>query len=117
MCDYSVLVDKQAKVFLGGHAVEVRLYAEDVAAGFIPVSGTLTTLQFPEFDGIRVDTGFTSGSHVSTFYDPLLAKVIGYGVTRDEACSRVIRALRETLVHGVISAIGRGATTCRAEIL
>ena len=84
-----------------GHAVEVRLYAEDVAAGFIPVSGTLTTLQFPEFEGIRVDTGFTSGSHISTFYDPLLAKVIGYGATRDEACSRVIRALQETLVHGV----------------
>jgi acetyl/propionyl-CoA carboxylase alpha subunit len=84
-----------------GHAIEVRLYAEDVAAGFIPVSGTLATLQFPEFDGIRVDTGFTSGSHVSTYYDPLLAKVIGYGVTRDEACSRVIRALRETHLHGV----------------
>jgi propionyl-CoA carboxylase alpha chain len=84
-----------------GHAVEVRLYAEDVAAGFIPVSGTLTTLQFPEFDGVRVDAGFTSGSIVSTFYDPMLAKVIGYGATRDEACSRVTRALRETVVHGV----------------
>jgi acetyl/propionyl-CoA carboxylase alpha subunit len=84
-----------------GHAVEVRLYAEDVAAGFIPVSGTLTTLQFPEFDGVRVDAGFTSGSIVSPFYDPMLAKVIGYGGTRDEACSRVARALRETVVHGV----------------
>jgi acetyl/propionyl-CoA carboxylase alpha subunit len=84
-----------------GHAVEVRLYAEDVAAGFIPVSGTLTTLQFPEFDGVRVDAGFTSGSIVSPFYDPMLAKVIGYGATRDEARSRVARALRETVVHGV----------------
>jgi len=84
-----------------GHALEVRLYAEDVAAGFIPASGALTTLQFPDFDGIRVDAGFTSGSRVSTFYDPMLAKVIGYGATRDEACSRVARALRETLVHGV----------------
>lgn len=84
-----------------GHAVEVRLYAEDVAAGFIPVSGTLTTLEFPAFDGVRVDAGFTSGSHVSTFYDPMLAKVIGYGATRDEACSRVARALTETRIHGV----------------
>jgi propionyl-CoA carboxylase alpha chain len=84
-----------------GHAIEARLYAEDVAAGFIPVSGTLTTLEFPQFDGIRVDAGFTSGSHVSTFYDPMLAKVIGYGATRDEACSRLARALRETRVHGV----------------
>ena len=84
-----------------GHAVEVRLYAEDVAAGFIPASGVLTTLKFPQFEGIRVDAGFASGSHVSTFYDPMLAKVIGYGATRDEACSLLARALRETLVHGV----------------
>jgi propionyl-CoA carboxylase alpha chain len=86
-----------------GHAIEARLYAEDVAAGFIPVSGTLTTLEFPEFDGIRIDAGFESGSRVSTFYDPMLAKVIGYGSTRDEACSRLARALRETRVHGVIT--------------
>ena len=84
-----------------GHAVEVRLYAEDVAAGFIPVSGTLDTLEFPDFAGVRVDAGFASGSTVSTFYDPMLAKVIGYGQTRDEACRRVARALRETRVHGV----------------
>ncbi len=84
-----------------GHAVEVRLYAEDVAAGFIPVSGTLATLDFPDFDGIRVDTGFTSGSNVSTFYDPMLAKVIGFGQTRADACARVARALTETRVHGV----------------
>lgn len=84
-----------------GHAVEVRLYAEDAAAGFIPVSGTLTTLEFPALDGIRVDSGFTSGSQVSTFYDPMLAKVIGYGPDRASACDLVARALRETLVHGV----------------
>jgi propionyl-CoA carboxylase alpha chain len=84
-----------------GHAIEVRLYAEDVAAGFIPVSGTLITLAFPEFDNVRVDAGFTSGSRVSTFYDPMLAKVIGYGADRHEACSRVARTLRETVVHGV----------------
>jgi propionyl-CoA carboxylase alpha chain len=86
-----------------GHAIEVRLYAEDVAAGFIPASGTLTTLEFPKLPGIRVDAGFTSGSVVSTFYDPMLAKVIGFGATRDEACSRVARALRETLIHGVVT--------------
>ncbi|CAN5754378.1 biotin carboxylase N-terminal domain-containing protein [soil metagenome] len=86
-----------------GHAVEVRLYAEDVAAGFIPVSGTLTTLEFPTLPGIRVDAGFASGSVVSTFYDPMLAKIIGYGATRDEACSRLARALREIVIHGVVT--------------
>ncbi len=84
-----------------GHAIEVRLYAEDVAAGFIPVSGTLSTLEFPDVEGIRIDAGFTSGSTVSTFYDPMLAKIIGYGATRAEACGRVARALTETRVHGV----------------
>ena len=84
-----------------GHAVEVRLYAEDVAAGFIPVSGTLSTLEFPDLTGVRIDAGFTSGSTVSTFYDPMLAKVIGYGRTRGEACARVARALLETRIHGV----------------
>ncbi|TDO18089.1 acetyl/propionyl-CoA carboxylase alpha subunit [Mycobacterium sp. BK086] len=84
-----------------GHAIEVRLYAEDVAAGFIPASGTLRTLEFPDLPGVRIDAGFESGSAISTFYDPMLAKVIGYGATRDEACARVARALSETRVHGV----------------
>lgn len=60
-----------------GHAVEVRLYAEDVAAGFIPVSGELTTLEFRQLPGVRVAAGFTPGSQVPTFYDSLLAKIIG----------------------------------------
>lgn len=84
-----------------GHAVEVRLYAEDVAAGFIPAAGTLRTLDFPSMPGIRVDTGFSSGAVVSTFYDPMLAKVIGYGPTRADACARVARALTECRIHGV----------------
>ncbi|KQU45895.1 acetyl/propionyl-CoA carboxylase subuit alpha [Rhodococcus sp. Leaf278] len=84
-----------------GHAVEVRLYAEDAAAGFMPVSGTLATFEIPEFPGIRVDAGFESGSHISTFYDPMLAKIIGYGRDRDDACDRVARALTESSVHGV----------------
>lgn len=84
-----------------GHAVEVRLYAEDVAAGFVPVSGRLTTLEFPNMPDIRVDSGFTSGQQVSTFYDPMIAKVIGFGATRDEACDQLARALQETRIHGI----------------
>lgn len=95
------LPDEMLHTEPNGHAVEVRLYAEDVDAGFIPVSGTLHTLEFPDVPGVRIDAGFTSGSTVSTFYDPMLAKVIGYGQTRDEACRRVARALRETRIHGV----------------
>ena len=86
-----------------GHAIEVRLYAEDVAAGFIPAAGTLHTLEFPDLTGIRIDAGYESGSVVSTFYDPMLAKVIGYGPTRADACARIARALTETRVHGVVT--------------
>ncbi|MGQ4596610.1 ATP-binding protein [Nocardia sp. R6R-6] len=84
-----------------GHAVEVRLYAEDVAAGFIPTSGTLTTMEFPDLAGVRIDAGFASGSQLSTYYDPMLAKVIGYGADRTTACDLVARALQETRLHGV----------------
>ncbi|AKS36192.1 acetyl/propionyl/methylcrotonyl-CoA carboxylase subunit alpha [Mycolicibacterium goodii] len=97
------LPDEMLHTEPNGHAVEVRLYAEDVAGGFVPVSGTLHTLEFPDLPGVRIDAGFTSGSTVSTFYDPMLAKVIGYGRTRDEACSRVARALRESRIHGVVT--------------
>ena len=76
---------------------------EDVAAGFIPVAGALTTLEFPQLDGVRVDAGFTSGSEISTHYDPMLAKIIGYGQTRQEACARLARALQETRIHGVMT--------------
>ncbi|QYB00130.1 ATP-grasp domain-containing protein (plasmid) [Rhodococcus sp. USK10] len=95
------LPDEILNPIFSGHAVEVRLYAEDAAAGFMPVSGTLATFEIPDFPGVRVDAGFESGSEVSTFYDPMLAKVIGYGRDRDDACDRVARALEESLIHGV----------------
>lgn len=95
------LPDEMLDVTPSGHAIEVRLYAEDVAAGFIPASGTLHTLEFPDLTGVRVDAGYASHSHVSTFYDPMLAKVIGYGADREEACNRVARALRDSRIHGV----------------
>jgi len=97
----ALLPDQMLDPTFTGHAVEVRLYAEDAAAGFVPVAGTLTTFSIPDLPGVRVDAGFTSGSTVSPFYDPMLAKVIGYGRTRDEACDRVARALDESLIHGV----------------
>ncbi len=66
-----------------GHAIEVRLYAEDPAADYQPQSGQLTTFDIPTPDGVRVDTGFVSGSLVSTHYDAMLAKVIAWAPTRE----------------------------------
>ncbi|MBF6150086.1 ATP-binding protein [Nocardia nova] len=86
---------------LHGHAVEVRLYAEDVAAGYLPSTGTVRRFEVPDLPGIRVDSGIRSGSRVGVHYDPMLAKVIAYGADREQAVRRLGRALAETVVHGV----------------
>jgi propionyl-CoA carboxylase alpha chain len=84
-----------------GHAMEARLYAEDVAAGFLPATGIVHCFSVPEMPGVRVDSGVAAGSSVGVYYDPMLAKVIAYGATRDEARRRLARALDRTLLHGV----------------
>jgi acetyl/propionyl-CoA carboxylase alpha subunit len=86
-----------------GHAVEARLYAEDVPAGFLPATGTVHRFAVPDLPGVRVDGGVVDGSVVGVHYDPMLAKVIAYAPTRDEACRLLARALTETQVHGVIT--------------
>ena len=63
---------------MSGHAIEARLYAEDVAAGFLPVSGPIDRIRVPLGDGLRIDTGYEDGSVVSPFYDSMLAKVIAW---------------------------------------
>ena len=81
-----------------GHAVEVRLYAEDPQT-FLPQAGRLTRLQLPS--SVRVDSGVVEGDTIGTAYDPLLAKLIASGATRDEALDRLAAALAETVVEGV----------------
>jgi len=90
----------QAEVTATGHAVEARLYAEDPEKGFLPSTGKLWALQFPEGEGIRIDTGVEAGDTVTPFYDPMIAKVIAHGATRDEALDRLGAALGETIVAG-----------------
>jgi acetyl/propionyl-CoA carboxylase alpha subunit len=84
-----------------GHAVEARLYAEDVAAGFVPMSGRLDRFVIPNADDVRVDAGYESGSVVSAHYDAMLAKVIAHAPTRSSAVAGVARVLREAELHGV----------------
>ncbi len=86
---------------INGHAVEARLYAEDVSAGFVPTTGTLHRFAIPAAAGIRVDTGFRDGSVVSPHYDAMLAKVIAHGRTRADAARRLARALANAEIHGV----------------
>ena len=84
-----------------GHAVEVRLYAEDPTHDFLPAAGTLEDFSIDLGPGVRLDSGVESGDVVSTNYDPMLAKVIAHGATREEATARLARALRRSRVHGL----------------
>jgi acetyl-CoA carboxylase biotin carboxylase subunit len=88
-----------------GHAIECRVYAEDPANGFLPSTGKLLQYSEPRGPGIRVDSGFTVGDEVTHFYDPLLAKLIVYAENREAAVQRMQAALKEFIVHGVITNI------------
>ena len=84
-----------------GHAIEARLYAEDPARGYLPVTGTLHRVEIPCGAGVRVDSGVESGSVVSPFYDAMLAKVLAHGATRVEASARLAAALAGARLHGI----------------
>ena len=104
----------QDQVRLDGHAVEARLYAEDPERGFLPSTGRLLALRLPEFEGLRVDSGVESGSEITPFYDPMIAKLIAHGKTRGQALDRLAAALEETVVVGPHTNTGFLAALCRA---
>jgi 3-methylcrotonyl-CoA carboxylase alpha subunit len=87
----------------GGHAVEVRLYAEDAEAGFLPATGRIEALRWPAGPGIRVDAGIDLGDEVTGRFDPMLAKVIAHGADRTEALDRLTAALDATVVLGLVT--------------
>jgi acetyl-CoA/propionyl-CoA carboxylase biotin carboxyl carrier protein len=93
----------QADVRSDGHAVEVRLYAEDAEDGFLPATGRIEALRWPAGDGVRVDAGVELGDVVGSRFDPMLAKIIAWGPTRDDALDRLTAALDETVVLGVVT--------------
>jgi 3-methylcrotonyl-CoA carboxylase alpha subunit len=88
-----------------GHAIECRIYAEDPGNGFLPSTGELLQYIEPRGPGIRVDSGFTAGDEVTHFYDPLLAKLIVHAEDRQKAIQRMQAALKEFIVHGVVTNI------------
>ncbi|MFZ2102603.1 MAG: biotin/lipoyl-containing protein, partial [Oricola sp.] len=91
----------QEDLSITGHAFEARLYAEDPANGFLPATGRLNHLAFPE--AARNDTGVRSGDTITPWYDPMIAKVITHGATREEALGRLASALRATHVAGTVT--------------
>jgi 3-methylcrotonyl-CoA carboxylase alpha subunit len=97
----------QDDITMTGHAVEARLYAEDPASGFLPQSGRLHRLAWPDAaEHLRIDTGVEQGAEISAHYDPMIAKLIAWGTTRQAALTRLTRALERTEVAGLRSNIG-----------
>ncbi len=84
-----------------GHAIELRIYAEDPSRSFMPSPGTISDMVFPEVAHLRVDTGFRSGSKVTVYYDPMIAKLTAWGADRDAAIATLRETLHKTQIAGV----------------
>ena len=93
----------QEEVRLSGHAIELRLYAEDPARDYLPATGPVTLWQPATGAGIRIDAGIETGMEVSPFYDPMLAKIVAHGTTRTDALARLSRAVEETVLLGTVT--------------
>jgi len=91
----------QQDVVLNGHAIEARLYAEDPANGFLPQTGHALVWKPAHSEGVRIDHGLLEGAAISPYYDPMIAKIIAHGATREDARLRLIRALSDTVILGV----------------
>ncbi|MFC3228971.1 acetyl/propionyl/methylcrotonyl-CoA carboxylase subunit alpha [Marinibaculum pumilum] len=93
----------QEQVALRGHAIEVRLYAEDPAQDFLPATGRVAFWQAAEGDGLRTDAGIETGTDIPPYYDPMLAKLIAWGPDRETARRRLLRSLKDTILFGATS--------------
>ncbi|MCQ4158334.1 acetyl-CoA carboxylase biotin carboxylase subunit [Roseomonas sp. GC11] len=103
VADGEALPLRQEAVLLRGHAIEMRLYAEDPARDFLPATGRLGLLRLPRGEGVRVDSGVEEGDAVTPYYDPMLAKIIAWGEDRAVALARLRAALAGCAVGGVRS--------------
>jgi propionyl-CoA carboxylase alpha chain len=106
---------QQDDLKIHGHAVELRVYAEDTLNGFLPSVGNLEVYQLPEGEGVRVDNGYAQGMDVPIYYDPMLAKLITYGATREEAIQRMEQAIADYKVEGVQTTLPFGAFVMQHE--
>jgi 3-methylcrotonyl-CoA carboxylase alpha subunit len=91
---------KQDEIACAGAAIEARVYAEDPEHNFLPSAGTIHAMTFTGEDGVRVDTGFEAGDSVTSYYDPMIAKVIVHGATRAEALAGLVSELRDAVIIG-----------------
>lgn len=106
---------KQEDLKINGHAMELRVYAEDPLNDFLPNVGFLSTYILPEGEGIRVDNGIEQGTDVPIYYDPMLSKLITYGKNREEAIALMIKAIDNYQVEGVATTLGFGKFVMQHE--
>lgn len=99
---------QQNDLTINGHALELRVYAEDPENNFLPDIGTLQTYNIPKGNGVRVDDGFEKGMEIPIYYDPMIAKLITYGKNREEAMDRMVRAIDEYDITGIKTTLGFG---------
>ena len=106
---------KQEDLKIRGHAIEVRVYAEDPANNFLPDIGRLQTYITPKGPGVRVDDGFEQGMEIPIYYDPMIAKLVTYGKDRTEAIERMIRAIDEYRITGIQTTLAFGKFVMQHE--
>ena len=109
------LAFSQEDLSIKGHALEVRVYAEDPLDNFLPSMGTLETYKRPEGEGVRLDDGFEEGMTIPMYYDPMLAKLITYGKNREEAIQLMIRAISDFKIKGISTTLPFGKFVCEHE--
>ena len=105
----------QEDLSINGHALELRVYAEDPLDNFTPNVGILTTYIRPEGEGIRVDDGYEEGMEIPIYYDPMIAKLITYGKTRDEAIQLMKEAIAQYKIEGIQTTLPFGKYVCEHE--
>ncbi len=106
---------KQEDLEIKGHAIELRVYAEDPDNNFLPDIGTLQTYITPKGPGVRVDDGFEQGMEIPIYYDPMIAKLITYGKDRGEAIERLVCAIDEYQITGITTTLGFGKFVMQHE--
>ncbi|MBR9847464.1 MAG: acetyl-CoA carboxylase biotin carboxylase subunit [Algicola sp.] len=106
---------KQEDLKINGHALELRVYAEDPMNDFLPSVGNLEVYQLPVGEHIRVDNGFEEGMDIPIYYDPMLSKLITYGKTRSEAIQLMIKAIDNYHIKGVQTTLPFGRFVCEHE--
>ena len=106
---------RQEDLSITGHAMELRVYAEDPLNDFLPSVGKLERYRLPEGPGIRVDNGFEEGMDIPIFYDPMLSKLITYGKTREESIALMIKAIEDYEIQGVQTTLPFGTFVMQHE--